>query len=148
MIIERLKEIVTEKMQNLPVVYNQRGDIHSFSSVLSERKTLFSLHKLIFTASYMLDIEAGEVTYNETLEEQRTGLGAGQDENDSSGLTLKKWKTSSGPGGLEGLIDDQSALLKKKYTFAFDYRQLRSEVKKTVESSGYKYRYQIWGKLK
>ncbi|GAB1400277.1 hypothetical protein MASR2M79_11100 [Aminivibrio sp.] len=148
MIIERLKEIVTEKMQNLPVVYHQRGDIHSFTSVISERKTLFSRQKLIFTASYMLDIEAGEVTYNETLEEQRTGLGAGQDGNDTSGLTLKKWKTSSGPGGLEGLIDDQSALLKKKYTFGFDYREIRREVKQAVESNGYKYRYQIWGKLK
>ena len=148
MIIERLKEIITEKMKDLPVVYHQRGDIHSFSSVIAERKTLFSQHKLIFTASFMLDIEAAEVTYNETLEERRTGLGAEHDENDSAGLTLKKWKTSSGPGGLEGLIDDQSALLKKKYTFSFDYRKIRSEVKNTVESNGYKYRYQIWGKLK
>ena len=148
MIIEKLREIITEKMQGLPVAYYQRGDIHSFSSVIAERKTLFSRHKLIFTASYMLDIEAGEVTYNETLEERRTGLGAGQDENGSSGLTLKKWKTSSGPGGLEGLIDDQSVLLKKKYKFSFRYEQIREGVKQAVESNGYKYRYQIWGKLK
>ncbi len=148
MIIEQLKEIVTEKMQDLPMVYNQNGNIHSFSSVIAERKTLFSRHKLNFTASFTLDAEAGEVTYKEILEEQRTGFGAEQDKNNSSGLPLKKWKTSSGPGGLEGLIDGHTTLLKKKYTFGFDYREIRSEIKKTVESNGYKYRYQIWGKLK
>ncbi len=146
MIIEKLKEIIAERMKDLPVVYHQRGDIHSFSSVIAERKTLFSRHELIFTPSFMLDIEAGEVTYNETLEERRTGLGASQ--SGDGALTLKKWKTSSGPGGLEGLIDDQSALLKKKYKFSFKYQQIREEVKRAVESNGYKYRYQIWGKLK
>lgn len=148
MIIEKLKEIITDKMKNLPVTYQQGEDIHSFSSVIAERKTLFSLHTLIFTASYRLDIEAGEVTYNETLEERRTGLGAGDTNDDDSGLTLKKWKTSSGPGGLEGLIDDLSAVLKKKYKFSFRYQDIRESVKHAVESNGYKYRYQIWGKLK
>ncbi len=73
-----------------------------------------------------------EVVYNETLVEKKSGLGAGTGEG-ISGFGFRKWKIASGPGGLEGVLEEQSEMFRRRYGFTFRFQQIRDAVRTLVE---------------
>jgi len=104
---EKIMKTIRSVITGLPGDFNSDDGLHSLTSVIAERKGFFSRRKLTFTARFRVNEETREVIYNETLVEKKSGLGAGTGEG-ISGFGFRKWKTASGPGGLEGVLEEQS----------------------------------------
>jgi hypothetical protein len=143
---EKIMKTIRSVITGLPGDFNSDDGLHSLTSVIAERKGFFSRRKLTFTARFRVNEETREVIYNETLVEKKSGLGAGTGEG-ISGFGFRKWKTASGPGGLEGVLEEQSEMFRRKYGFTFRFQQIRDAVRKLVEDEGYTFKHQIWGKL-
>jgi len=136
-----------EELQGVPGMFERKKDVFCLDAVIAERKAFLSKQKLSYTARFRVDEAAGEVSFTERLAETKSGFGAGGSDDLSPGFSFKKTSTTSTMEGLEGVIDEQSNLFGKQYSYTFDYKRVRSAVKKAAESEGYSFRYKIWGKL-
>lgn len=145
------EEIILRKVQEalgeLPGNFERKKEVFCLDVVIAERKAFLSKQKLSYTARFRVDEAAREVSFNEKLEEQKSGFGAGGIDDISPGFSFKKTSTKSTMEGLEGVIDEQSTLFGKQYSYTFDYKKVRAAVKQAAESEGYSFRYKIWGKL-
>ncbi len=144
---ESMIQMVREKIQDIPGDFQDKKEVFCLDCVIAERKAFLSKQKLSYTARFRVDDVAKEVTFTEMLKEVKSGLGTGGADDISPGFSFKKTSFSSGPGGLEGIVDQQSSLFGKKYNYTFDYKKVRSAVKEAAEAEGYSFTYKIWGKL-
>ncbi|HDQ93483.1 MAG TPA: ribonucleoside-triphosphate reductase [Synergistetes bacterium] len=144
---ESVLEKVKERISDIPGSFVDKKEVFCLDCVIAERKAFLSKQKLSYTARFRVDDPSKEVTFTEMLKEVKSGLGAGDSDGMSPGLSFRKSKVSSGTGGLEGVVDQQSDLFGKKYDYTFDYKKVRSAVKEAAESEGYSFTYKIWGKI-
>lgn len=144
---EKILRKVQEALGELPGNFERKKEVFCLDVVIAERKAFLSKQKLSYTARFRVDEAAREVSFNEKLEEQKSGFGAGGIDDISPGFSFKKTSTKSTMEGLEGVIDEQSTLFGKQYSYTFDYKKVRAAVKQAAESEGYSFRYKIWGKL-
>lgn len=144
---EKILRKVQDALGELPGNFERKKEVFCLDVVIAERKAFLSKQKLSYTARFRVDEAAREVSFNEKLEEQKSGFGAGGIDDISPGFSFKKTSTKSTMEGLEGVIDEQSTLFGKQYSYTFDYKKVRAAVKQAAESEGYSFRYKIWGKL-
>jgi len=147
MAAETVLKTVAEELNDIPGTFADKKGIFCMDTVIAERKVLLSKQKLSYTARFKVDESAKEVTFTEKLTETKAGLGAGGMDDFGSGAGFRKSRVVSGPGGLEGVIDQQSSLFGKKFDFSFNYKRVRETVKKAAEENGYAFTYKIWTKL-
>lgn len=144
---ESIVQKVREGIKGIPGYFENKKEVFCLDSIIAERKAFLSKQKLSYTARFRVDDIAKEVTFTEMLKEEKSGLGAGGMDDLSPGFSFKKTSFSSGPGGLEGVVDQQSSLFGKKYDYTFDYKKVRAAVKEAAEAEGYSFTYKIWGKI-
>jgi len=141
-------QAVNEALGGNPGASERKGDLCSLRALLAERKGFLSKQALWYNAKFRVDQGSRTVTFTEMLEERKSGFGAGDLEDDiSPGFSFKKTVTKSGSQGLEGIIEEQSNLFSKKYSYSFDLKRVREAVKKAAEGNGYSFNYNIWGKV-
>ncbi len=145
MIEEKIMNTIRSLITGLPGDFQSDEGLHSLTSVVAERKGFFSRRKLPFTARFRVNEETREVVYNETSWKKRAAR-AGNGEG-NIGFASGKWKIASGPGGLEGVLEEQSEMFRRRYGFTFRFQQIRDAVRTLVEKEGYTFKHQIWGKL-
>lgn len=144
---ESIVQKVREKIAGIPGDFQDKKEVFCLDCVIAERKAFLSKQKLSYTARFRVDDAAKEVTFTEILKESKSGLGAGGADDISPGFSFRKSSVASGPGGLEGVVDQQASLFGKKYDYTFDYKRVRAAVRETAEEEGYSFTYKIWGKL-
>ncbi|MDO9508936.1 MAG: ribonucleoside-triphosphate reductase [Thermovirgaceae bacterium] len=144
---ESIAQKIREKTHGIPGEFQDKKEVFCLDCVIAERKVFLSKQKLSYTARFRVDDAAREVSFTEMLKEVKSGLGAGGADDLSPGFSFKKTSFSSGPGGLEGVVDQQSSLFGKKYDYTFDHKLVRSAVREAAESEGYAFNYKIWGKI-
>lgn len=144
---ENILQMVKSSIQDIPGEFQDKKEVFCLDCVIAERKTFLSKQKLSYIARFRVDDSSKEITFTEMLKEEKSGLGAGGTDDISPGFSFRKSSSSSGPGGLEGVVDQQSSLFGKKYNFAFDYKKVRAAVKEAAEREDYSFIYKIWGKL-
>lgn len=138
---------IQEGLQGIPGTFERKKDVFCLDTVIAERKAFLSKQKLSYTARFRVDESTREVSFTEKLDERKSGLGVGGSDDISPGFSFRKTSTNSTMEGLEGVIDEQSTLFGKQYSYTFDYKRVRAAVKQAAESEGYSFRYKIWGKL-
>ncbi|MBL3539783.1 ribonucleoside-triphosphate reductase [Aminivibrio sp.] len=146
MIEEKIMKTILSVITGLPGNFRSDDGLHSLTSIIAEKKGFFSRRTLTFTARFRVNEETQEVIYNETLVEKKSGLGAGNGEG-IFGFGFRKWKITAGPSGLDGVLEERSEMLDRKYGFTFRFQQIRDAVRKLVEDEGYSFKHQVWGKL-
>jgi hypothetical protein len=144
---ETIAQAAQEAVKGVNGKFEKKGDVFCLNVMIAERKAFLSKQSLWYTARFKVDEASKQVTFTEMLEERKSGLGAGDPDDISSGFSFKKTVTKSGTEGLEGVIEEQSNLLGKKYSYSFDHKALREAVKRAAEAGGYSFKYSLWGKL-
>lgn len=141
MLIDELQKIADSVSANL----SEKKGIYSLEAVVAERKAFLTKKKLQYIAKFRIDDENKEVKFTEMLKESGSGFSSGGDEDDMSpGFGFKKeiYKTGMGQPR-EGTIEEQSNLFGKDYTYNFDFKTIRSQIKEKAKSEGYSFKYQV-----
>lgn len=144
---ENILQMVRSSIQGIPGEFQDKKEVFCLDCVIAERKAFLSKQKLSYTARFRVDESTKEVIFTERLKEEKSGLGAGGSDDSSPGFSFRKSSFSSGPDGLEGIVDEQSSMFGKKYDYTFDYKKVRTAVKEAAQAEGYSFTYKIWGKL-
>lgn len=137
-----LQENIKEVFYPYRPEFSEKKGIMTIELLVAERKSFLSKKKLTYIAKYRIDENAKEVRFTEILKESGLGISAG-DPDSSPGFGFKKETYSTGRGGREGTIQEQSNLFGKKYSYAFDFIKIRSAVEKRAIDGGYSFKYQI-----
>ncbi|EHM10318.1 hypothetical protein TheveDRAFT_1196 [Thermanaerovibrio velox DSM 12556] len=144
---QTILQAAQEAAKELNGKFEKKGDVFCLNALIAERKAFLSKQSLWYTARFKVDEASRQVTFTEMLEERKSGLGSGDLEDSPSGFSFKKTVTKSGTEGLEGIIDEQSVLFGKKYSYSLDLKKVREGIKRAAEVEGYSFKYSIWGKL-
>lgn len=141
--------MLTERLRNFCLNNNgkfeQKRDKLICEFTIAERKAFLTRKKLVYKVNLKVDDIARKVDYSEMLKETGFGLSssAGDDEL-SPGFSFKAYKIKQGFGTPpEGKIIEKSYLFGQKYTYNFDYRELRDKIREIVSESGYQLEYKI-----
>ena len=137
-----LEERIREVFYPYHPEFSENKGITTVELVIAERKSFLSRKKLTYIARYRVEDSVKEVRFTEMLKESGSGMSGG-DIDDTAGFGFKKATYSTGKGGREGSIQEQSDMLGKKYSYAFDFNQIRAAVEKRVIDGGYIFQYQV-----
>jgi len=137
-----LEERIREVFYPYHPEFSEKKGITTVELVIAERKSFLSRKKLTYIARYRVEDSVKEVRFTEMLKESGSGMSGG-DIDDTAGFGFKKATYSTGKGGREGSIQEQSDMLGKKYSYAFDFNQIRAAVEKRVIDGGYIFQYQV-----
>lgn len=143
---ERNKEInLFEEIRRIFLTFQadlkEKKDLITASIVIAERKSLLSKKKLSYIAKFRIDQGNREVRFTEMLKESGWGLSSDMDGSPGFGFKVETYKTGIGPR--EGSIEEQSNLFGKKYSYAFDFKTIRTAIQKKAQEAGFNFRYQI-----
>jgi hypothetical protein len=135
---------VTKIVNELPAQLSEKNGIYSFEIVVAERKTFLSKKKLTYSAKFRVDEAIKTIKFTEMLKESGSGFNSGgMDGEMSMGMGFKAETYNTMSGAREGTIQEQSELFGKKYTYAFDYARIRTDIEKKAQENGYAFAYQI-----
>ncbi len=138
-----LHEEIKGVFSSLPAEFSEKKGLITVEYVVAERKSFLSKRKLVYTAKYRIDEDKGEVRFTEMLKESGSGLSGGGDFDSSPGFGFKKETYKTGAGGREGVIEEQSSLFGKHYSYTFDYKTIRAAIEKKAREAGFAFKYQI-----
>jgi hypothetical protein len=138
-----IRESIKEVFYPYRPELSEKKGVMTVELVVAERKSFLSKKKLTYIAKYRIDENNKEVRFTEMLKESGSGVSGGGDFDDGPGFGFKKETYSTGKGGREGSIQEQSDLFGRKYSYTFDFGKIRSAVEKRVVEGGYTFRYQI-----
>ena len=138
-----IQESVKEVFYPYRPEFSEKKGVMTVELIVAERKSFLSKKKLTYIAKYRIDDNSKEVRFTEMLKESGSGMSGGGDFDGSPGFGFKKETYSTGKGGREGSIQEQSNLFGKKYSYTFDYGKIRSAVEKRAVEGGYVFKYQI-----
>lgn len=138
-----IQESIKEVFYPYRPEFSEKKGVMTVELVVAERKSFLSKKKLTYIAKYRIDENGKDVRFTEMLKESGSGVSGGGDFDGSPGLGFKKGTYSTGKGGREGSIQEQSNLFGKKYSYTFDFGKIRSAVEKRAIEGGYAFRYQI-----
>jgi len=114
--------------------------------LVAERKTFLSRKKLVYKAQFRLEESLKELRFTEMLKETGFGLGASAGFSDGGpGLGFKTETYSTGLGGREGSLKEQSDFFGKKYDYKFDLAEIRKKIEKSAAEAGYRFIYKLTG---
>lgn len=141
--------MLTERLRNFCLNNNgkfeQKKDKIICQFTVAERKAFLTRKKIVYKVNLKVDDITRKVAYSEMLKETGFGLSSsvGDDEL-SPGFSFKAHKIKQGFGTPpEGTIIENSYLFGQKYTYRFDYKELREKIKNLVSESGYTIDYKI-----
>ncbi|PIT97489.1 hypothetical protein COT77_01210 [Candidatus Berkelbacteria bacterium CG10_big_fil_rev_8_21_14_0_10_41_12] len=122
----------------------EKGGAYTLRATIAERKAFLSRKKLSYIAKFRIVEDDKTVKFTEMLKEVGSGLSMGGNMDDMSpGFGFKKESYNTTSGTREGLIEEQSKLFGKDYSYNFDYAKVRKEIEAAAKTAGYKFAYQI-----
>ncbi|MEN6442084.1 MAG: hypothetical protein ABFD97_26275 [Syntrophobacter sp.] len=139
-ILDDLKEIIS----GMDVELREKKGVFSFEKVIAERKAFLSRKKLTYAARFRIDVEKAELRFTEMLKESGFGISSGEGDI-GPGFGFKKETYSSSSKGREGTITEQSVSFGKKYSYTFNYGEIRAKVEEIAGKNGYAFRYLVTG---
>ena len=134
-----LIQTIQEYAHNIPADFKEKKGSCNLSFTVAERKIFISKQKLTYQAKFRIDEGEKLVKFTEMLKESSSGMNAG------SGFQTESYRTGKG-GQQESVIDQQSVLFGKKYTYNFDFKTIRSKIESLAKEAGYSFQYQITAK--
>ena len=137
-----LQEEIKRVFSALPAEFSEKKGLFTVEYVVAERKSFLSKKKLVYIAKYRIDEDKREVRFTEMLKESGSGLSGGGDF-DSPGFGFKKETYKTGGGAREGVIEEQSTLFGKQYSYTFDFKTIRAAIEKKAQEAGFAFKYQI-----
>ena len=120
----------------------EKKGVYTLEFTVAERKVFLSKKKLTYSAKFRVDDANKEVRFTEMLKEASSGMSSGDSEF-SSGFGFKKETFKTGTGPREGIIEQQSELFGKQYTYTFDFKTVRTAIEAAATTAGYAFKYQI-----
>ena len=138
--IENIKNVVS----SLGGEWKENKGIWEYKTIIAERKAFLSSKKLTYVAKIRVTEEEKQIKFTEMLVENNSGLSSGGFDSDmSTGFGFKAETYNTLGGAREGNIEEQSQLFGKKYTYNFDYKEIRSKIEQEAKNQGYSFNYQI-----
>ena len=136
--MELIEEIQAYSQEITADLKEKKGS-YDLSITVAERKTFVSKQKLTYQAKFRIDEGERLVKFSEMLKESSSGMNAGMD------FQTKSYRTGKG-GKQESVIEQQSVLFGKKYTYRFDFKTIRNKIESLAKEAGYSFQYQITAK--
>ena len=136
--MELIEEIQAYSQEITADLKEKKGS-YDLSITVAERKTFVSKQKLTYQAKFRIDEGERLVKFSEMLKESSSGMNAGMD------IQTKSYRTGKG-GKQESVIEQQSVLFGKKYTYRFDFKTIRNKIESLAKEAGYSFQYQITAK--
>ncbi len=133
--------LITKIKQNLAdysgTWKEKRKGRYLFYVTIAERKVFLSRRRLVYRAKLRINDKKKEVIFQEMLKETSSGLlpATGYGFKTESYNTLNKER--------KGVIEEQSRLFGKDYTYRFDFSEIRSKIKGVVKENGYLFTYKL-----
>jgi len=143
MTIMELQDEIRTIVAALPAELSESKGVFSFEHVVAERKMFFCRQKLVYSVKFRIDDIKKELTFSEMLKETGFGLGGGSDSEMSPGFGFQKSTYKTGVGPREETIEERSTLFRKKYSYTFDFSQLRERIKAAATAAGYHFIYKL-----
>jgi len=128
--------------KSIPAELKEKKGTYTLEFTVAERKLLFSRKKLTYSAKFRIDEEEKELRFTEVLKEASSGMSSG-DSDFGPGFGFKKESFKTGTGPREGIIEQQSELFGKQYTYTFDFKTVRTSIEEAATAAGYALKYQI-----
>jgi len=138
MLVDDIKTIA----KGIPADLKEKKGVYTLEFTVAERKVLLSKKKLTYSAKFRLDDGAKELRFTEMLKEASSGMSSG-DSDFGPGFGFKKESYKTGAGPREGIIEQQSELFGKQYTYKFDFKKVRTSIEEAAAKAGYAFKYQI-----
>ena len=138
MLADELKTYV----KSIPADLKEKKGVYTLEFTVAERKVFLSKKKLTYSAKFRIDDSKKEVRFTEMLKEASSGMSSGDPEF-GSGFGFKKEAYKTGTGPREGVIEQQSELFGKQYTYTFDFKTVRTAIEQMAIGAGYIFNYQI-----
>ena len=134
-----LSQEIVQYAQEISANLKERKGSNTLSLIVAERKTFLSKQKLTYQAKFRIDETEKLVKFTEMLVESSSGMNAGMD------YQTQNFRTGKG-GQQESVIEKQSILFGKKYSYDFDFANIRGKIESLTEEAGYNFQYQITAK--
>ena len=128
--------------KSIPADLKEKKGVYTLEFTVAERKVFLSKKKLTYSAKFRIDDSKKEVRFTEMLKEASSGMSSGDPEF-GSGFGFKKETYKTGTGPREGVIEQQSELFGKQYTYTFDFKTVRTAIESAATAAGYALEYQI-----
>lgn len=125
---------------------SEKNGVWNFSKLIAERKAFLSKKKLEYIAKFRIDEESKTIKFTEILKESGSGLSGGSNDSGdgmSPGIGIKTESFNTFKGPREGSIEEQSNLFGKKYSYVFDYKEVRTTLEGLASAAGYEFKYRI-----
>ncbi|HHB76284.1 MAG TPA: hypothetical protein ENK84_07050 [Desulfobulbus sp.] len=116
----------------------KRKGRYQFSYTVAERKVFLSTRRLVYTARFRINEKKKEIIFSEMLKESSSGLLA------ASGFGFKAESYNTLSRARKGIIEEQSRLFGRDYTYCFDFSEIRGKIEKIVRTNGYLFTYKIF----
>jgi len=110
---------------------DKRKGRYLFSVTVAERKVFLSTRRLVYTARFRINEKKKEIIFSEMLKESSSGLLA------ASGFGFKTESYNTLSKARKGIIEEQSRLFGKDYTYCFDFSEIRGKIEKIARTNGY-----------
>lgn len=138
-----LQDEIRTIVEAIPAELTESKGVFSFAYVVAERKMFFCRQKLVYSGRFHIDDPRKELTFAEMLKETGFGLGVGIDSEMGPGRGFRKSTYKTGLGPREETIEERSTLFRKKYSYTFDFSQLRDRIKTAAAAAGYNVNYKL-----
>jgi hypothetical protein len=138
MLIQRLQDYA----KTIPAELKEKKGVYTLELAVAERRVFLSKKKLTYSAKYRIDDDKKELRFTEMLKESSSGMSSG-DSDFGPGFGFKKEAFKTGAGPREGVIEQQSQLFGKQYSYVFDFKKVRSAIEEAATQEGYTFNYQI-----
>jgi len=133
--------LITKIKQNLAdysgTWKEKRKGPYLFYVTIAERKVFLSRRRLVYKAKLRINDKKKEVIFQDMLKETSSGLlpATGYGFKTESYNTLNKAR--------KGVIEEQSRLFGKDYSYRFDFSEIRRKIKGVVKANGYLFTYKL-----
>ncbi|MFL7812513.1 MAG: ribonucleoside-triphosphate reductase [Anaerolineales bacterium] len=134
-----LQQEILNYAQEISAATKEKKGSYTLSLIVAERSAFLSKQKLTYQAKFRIDETQKLVKFTEMLLESSSGMNAGTD------FQTQNYRTGKG-GQQESVIERQSVLFGKKYTYDFDFKTIRTKIESLAEAAGYDFQYQITAK--
>ena len=134
-----LQQEILNYAQEISAATKEKKGSYTLSLIVAERSAFLSKQKLTYQAKFRIDETQKLVKFTEMLLESSSGMNAGAD------FQTQNYRTGKG-GQQESVIERQSVLFGKKYTYDFDFKTIRTKIESLAEAAGYDFQYQITAK--
>jgi hypothetical protein len=137
------EEIKTYLADEVSAQVSAKADKGEAKLVVAEQRSMLSKKKVEYSAKFKVDDKERAVRFFEMLKESGSGMTSGDVGAFGGGWGVSKTTYKMGGAGIEGNLEEQGALLGKKFAFTFDYGRIRNAVKAIAERNGYSFEYQV-----